>query len=782
MARYSEFFTYPTKADLKFLLFYTLSFYLLTFAYNFTLQGGDIKYLTDHVAIFAGTMISVCIICVLLTTLALSRFRSVKIITKLVSLLFGWWIILSNALEDMNTTLQYHGQYNFLMFSLLCSLGFTLYLIIMLCVFTRKKLSPTKFYGSILISFILFLIVWTELSRREKLKWKEGLGKIELQYEYPGCNIDLPGTPWIGIIPQKTFNFYLSSECPEVKKFSKFKDGVLKIDCDKEYAKIVENPNFLEKHVDEFIIEENGWENWKEVMKSQEKTYKVPGKSTLNITSSYFQVFCGKSENYYVQHIPNTTKFPNLPPETHKMNLLIFQIDTLSRAHFMRRMQKTVQKLEALNKSENFEVFQMMRLSTIGYNTEVNTKALYTGSQYRSNRSGRPLWDIFQKQGNAVMYLNGFCEDWSSRFLKKMPSGMDYFVFQPWCHPDYTPVNKTFSNFDGVNSIHRRCINGRRVHERVFGYLKEFWKSHLQVGKMVMAPLQESHEASMDVISTLDPGMSSLLDWFEDTNELNNTIILITSDHGSHMSFYYIFSETGKLEHKLPGMFFIFPSWFLQKYPSIRENLKKNEQPLVSHYDTHWSLVSLSSLSEFGGHPESKSFNSYTAVWDCRKNEKYIKDIWFFRDKTFYNVDALDNFDVLLTKVKTRMQLCMNKYKNQEPDQSPIRQSVKKRKNIKYENLPPCQSPKCYEELNVFEVIQDKESYFWLLDALDDMQSDCEVTREDDLVLEYYSDFKVFDDFKSTGLGRYKQGASLFHYSTNKTCSALGTEKWCACS
>ena len=94
-----------------------------------------------------------------------------------------------------------------------------------------------------------------------------------------------------------------------------------------------------------------------------------------------------------------------------RMNLLIFQIDTLSRAHFMRRMVDTVSALESLNKTKGFEVFQTFRLSAIGINTEINTKALYAGSQYRQNRSGRTLWDIFQKQDNAVLYLNGFCED-----------------------------------------------------------------------------------------------------------------------------------------------------------------------------------------------------------------------------------------------------------------------------------------------------------------------------------------------------------------------------------
>lgn len=783
MSRCSGLISYPSKADIKFTLVYILTFYLLTLGYNYTLQGGDVKFVTDRVALFAGIMFTVCITCVTLTTLSITHFKQVQPIIKLIVVTLSWYILINNALKDMNTTLASHGQYNFLMFCLLCSLGLFLFIIIQSCGFIRKKSSACQFYGGLLIFTSLFLIVWLELSRQERIKWNKGLNGEELKFEWTGCNIELKGTPWIGVIPQKTFNFYFSEECPDVRKFSSFKNGVLSVKCDEEFAKVVEYPDFLREHVDEFIIEENGWAGWKEVTKAQEKRYKVKGKGEVNVTAEYFQVFCGDEENFYVQHLPKKQVIDRLTPSESRMNLLIFQIDTLSRSHFMRRMQQTVKTLESLNSSKDFEVFQSLRLSTIGYNTEVNTKALYTGSQFRQSRSGRTLWSIFQRQGNAVLYLNGFCEDWTSRFLKKMPSGMDYFLFQPWCHPEYTPVNKTFSNFDGVNSMRRRCINGEMVCRRVFKYLIEFWKAHNEFGKMVLAPMQEAHEASMDVISTLDPEMSDLLEWFRQSNELNKTVIVITSDHGAHMSLYYVFSQVGQLEHKLPGMFMIFPTWFLNKYPSIRDHLKQNEQPLTTHYDTHWALTSLSQLPEFGGSAESPRENSYISVWDCRKNEKYIKDIWYFRQKQFYNVDALENFDYLLKKVILKLEYCMSLYTEKSPTELPIKEKVNKYKNVQYENIPPCESKKCYDELNVYEVIKDKDSYYWLLDALVDVEMrKNEFSYGDDLVLEYESDLEVFKTFKAPGQGRYKLGKSLFHYSENKTCDDIGTIKWCPCS
>lgn len=783
MALCSGLFSRPGKYDAKFFVAYLISFFFLSLMYTYTLQGGDVKFVTDRLALFAGIMILVTISTLLLTTFAITNFTEVNILTKLITLSLSWWIFLDAALQDMNTTLESHGQYNFLMFALLFCVGFALFALIKSCQFIKKRLTDCQFWGGILLLISFFTIFWLEGSRQAKARWNEGISGAKLEYIWEGCNITMDGNPWVEVIPEKTFNFYMSESCSSIEKFSSFKDGVLTVKCNEKQATIIELPDFLKDHTNAFILEENGLQKWKEITKAQEKKYKVPGNTKVNITSEYFQVFCGENENYYMQHVPKKSVQERLKKEDReKINLLIFQIDTLSRSHFMRRMKSTVKRLEEIKETKEFEVFQSFRLSTIGYNTEVNTKALYTGAQFRQSRSGRPLWDIFQKQNNAVLYLNGFCEDWSSRFLKKMPSGMDYLLFQPWCHPEYTPVNKTFSNFDGVNSMRRRCINGKKVHVRMFEYLKQFWSNHESDGKMVLAPMQESHEASMDVISTLDPDMADLLDWFKISGEMNNTIIIITSDHGSHMSLYYIFSEIGKLEHRLPEMFMIFPQWFLDKYPHISRNMKFNEQPLISHYDTHWAIASLAQLPEFGGHPELLSNNEYISVWDCRKNEKYIKDIWYFRNKLFYNLDAIENFEKLTEKVLFKMKECINKYSYEEPDEDPMIHLTKDMKKVDLVNVPPCESKKCLE-VNVYDVIKDVDSYYWFVDAIVDLaEMEAMNIESKDIVYEYSVDIDVLQSFIAPGIGRYKYGNSLFHYSSNKTCADIGTKNWCACS
>jgi hypothetical protein len=92
--------------------------------------------------------------------------------------------------------------------------------------------------------------------------------------------------------------------------------------------------------------------------------------------------------------------------------------DTISRAQFFRKMRKTADVLNTLNATDDSEVFQFFRLHTNGFSTEWNTKAMYTGSQLRRERRARPYWHMLRDQGYVSLYLNGFCEDWMSVFLR----------------------------------------------------------------------------------------------------------------------------------------------------------------------------------------------------------------------------------------------------------------------------------------------------------------------------------------------------------------------------
>jgi len=83
-----------------------------------------------------------------------------------------------------------------------------------------------------------------------------------------------------------------------------------------------------------------------------------------------------------VQNVKNETVAHRLEEEGSepRLNLVMFMMDTVSRAQLFRKMYQTVEQLEHLNNTDTNEVFQFFRLHTVGFSTEQNTKAMYTGT------------------------------------------------------------------------------------------------------------------------------------------------------------------------------------------------------------------------------------------------------------------------------------------------------------------------------------------------------------------------------------------------------------------
>lgn len=450
-------------------------------------------------------------------------------------------------------------------------------------------------------------------------------------------------------------------------------------------------------------------------------------------------------------------------------------MDTVSRKQFYRKMEEVVEYLEYLNSTNKYEIYQFFRLISNGFSTEYNTRAMYTGSQLRQNRRGRPYWDFFSGQGNIAAYVNGFCEDWMSVFLKTKFKGMDHALFYPWCHFEFHPLEKTFGNFAGPFSIVRRCINGKYVHDYIFDYISDIWNNYSPYGKIIHVSFQEGHEGTGEVLRTLSPSMEKFLKLMEDKAELENTVLILTSDHGSHMGPYYMASDMGKFEQKLPLLLMIFPKKFLDKYPEFRKHLRENEQRLVSHYDIHWTLRHLATLPEFGGEIKEnfKSEDWHEEVWDCDLNQKFMEVAWMFKKKLWRR-----GFKSIFTdEIYNRIEICFNET-GVTPDT--------------HDNVTTVPLSEIIERSEdtgsyVTDVIKDIDSMYWFEDAYQYISKGSLVNSES------FGNYKEFiqnnleaeenswTTLKAPGKARYLFGRSLLKYHDDQDCPTAGILN-CACS
>ena len=458
------------------------------------------------------------------------------------------------------------------------------------------------------------------------------------------------------------------------------------------------------------------------------------------------------------------------------MNLMLFMMDTVSRVQFFRKMEETIEYIEYLNSTGKYEVFQFFRLISNGFNTEYNTRAMYSGSQLRQNRRGRPYWDIFSGQGNVAAYVNGFCEDWMSVFMKTKFKGMDHALFYPWCHFDFHPLDRTFGNFAGPFSILRRCINGKYVHDYIFQYIREMWDNYSPYGKIVHVSFQEGHEGTGEVLRTLSPSMAQFFKTMEEEQQLENSVVFLTSDHGSHMGPYYMASDMGKFEHKLPLLIMIYPKKFLDRHPGFRENLRKNEQKLVAHYDTHWTLRHLATLPEFGGEIK-ENFQTepwHEEVWDCRLNKKHMEIALMFERKAWRLGFRMMFREFVYKKIRACFEILEVEPSVHENVTTVDFDLIKDH----YDDIPG---------YFVYEVIRDADAYYWFEDAYQDVSKNYLKGNHqrydlDELVKENReAEEGSWENATNPNTGRYLFGRSLLKYSDDRTCEEAGIVH-CVCN
>jgi phosphoglycerol transferase MdoB-like AlkP superfamily enzyme len=100
----------------------------------------------------------------------------------------------------------------------------------------------------------------------------------------------------------------------------------------------------------------------------------------------------------------------------------------------------------------------------------------------------------------------------------------------------------------------------------------------------------DSHEFSGEIVSYLDDNLEAYLRWMKQEGFLNNTVIMLYSDHGNHINFVLKESIYGYTELSNPFLFMSLPENVAGKFG---DNLVRNENKMATHYDIHESTLHL---------------------------------------------------------------------------------------------------------------------------------------------------------------------------------------------
>ncbi|XP_014789005.2 uncharacterized protein LOC106882747 [Octopus bimaculoides] len=305
-------------------------------------------------------------------------------------------------------------------------------------------------------------------------------------------------------------------------------------------------------------------------------------------------------EQFFVQIYPKPEVFQrisDIPQFVHlntiPLNILIYGLDSLSHLSFQRKLPLSYKHLK-----ESLGAIIMNGYNIVGDATAAAIIPLLTGRtetelpEVRKNQltSGfvddYPLvWNKFRSKG----YVTLFAEDCPSlgvfnlRFNGFYNAPTDHYMRPFWQAISESVLDESSINF---------CLGSKPKHQFTLDYLKDFFQKYANVSKFAFAFHGELSHNDNNPIQYLDKDLLAFFQSMEKGNYLNNTLLIVMSDHGAR---YGSVRNTvqGKLEERLPFMSFVFPKWFQLKYSYFMKNLKSNQERLVTPFDVHETMLDI---------------------------------------------------------------------------------------------------------------------------------------------------------------------------------------------
>eukprot|EP00727_Mastigamoeba_balamuthi_P014522 m51a1_g9695 hypothetical protein (681) ;mRNA; r:1365073-1367349 len=293
-----------------------------------------------------------------------------------------------------------------------------------------------------------------------------------------------------------------------------------------------------------------------------------------------------------------------------QMNVLLVMIDAISRRKGYELLPRMHRAIET-SASRGFEAFQFFRYNSVAGWTIANLAKLW--ARTKSNSS---MWEQIRSAGFVSSYVTEGCF-WDDNVDQR--GFIDYVPMGPFCMREYQPP-KGEGLKRGPYAMYRRCLVGKMVSTHVLHLLDEFWGAYHDVPKFSWTYFYEGHEPTGNVIQQIDAELSDLVSGR--VVDLNNTAVVVFSDHGQHGDLPYLLkTESGVLDNKLPLLYMMLPQHVLRARPDLRDNLRANEQLLLTASDLRETLTHL----VWGAWPNAASLDGHHSLLtrmpdrDCRE-------------------------------------------------------------------------------------------------------------------------------------------------------------------
>ena len=510
---------------------------------------------------------------------------------------------------DHGSDLAHHGLYNFIVFSILLFLFFILLLIAIYLIILYKKKKRKIFYFIIFLSILLFSLLISYLySRVSCSEWNTGLNDVILDNNRSKYSCE-----------------FVTAKICYINAFDGIFDlsKLMKKNCKNEHWGYDKKEKFLEYIDNKFTnITKIGFpvtttkDFWLRTQKniehfSERVLSRVVDMDNIPENTSKPEVyidFSDKDSNKWkinINLIANKTLIEerkNISKNFNSFfdNILFIYIDSLSRHHFKRKMpylSNFIQKY--LSKKENSISYQFLKYHTFAPFTQKNVQPMFYGEKMDPKSSnGTSIIKYIKQRGYITGQSSNLCSKELFVTMNNCLNNVEFSDFDHenvamFCDPNYYDRTNPYPAFSGPFSSLRRCLYKKDTYEYVLEYGKQFWSQYNESKKFLRLSFIDAHESTDEVVKYLDKPITDFLYFLINENMMHNTAIIFASDHGNGMPSVYTLlnSEDYFYENVLGFLAFVFLDFNFDE--TIKNNLERNQQILVTPYDIYDTIIDI---------------------------------------------------------------------------------------------------------------------------------------------------------------------------------------------
>jgi hypothetical protein len=276
----------------------------------------------------------------------------------------------------------------------------------------------------------------------------------------------------------------------------------------------------------------------------------------MPLISDFFKVDCRSKSgaNYsnihsgiaYESTIHHRPRWSPISPKALGYNVLMLGFDSVSRMSCIRLLPKTYEFivkelgsviLKGYNEVSDGTPQPLLPILTGKRETELpEARRGYENASYVDKFPW--IWKRYKENG----YVTQWAEDMQA--IGTFQMRMLGFKNQPVDHymrPFYLEAEKYYFRF------RRLCIGSISRHQNMFSWLKEFWLMYRKQPKFSFIFHSEASHNYNNPLSLLDDDLVNFLRMFKENGFLENTVLILMSDHGARVSDLRQYSQ-GKLE------------------------------------------------------------------------------------------------------------------------------------------------------------------------------------------------------------------------------------------